>query len=198
MITLYRPGTSILHRLPAGGKVLAFAVLAGAVGVFATDPVRLAIAAALTFALYLVARVGVLEPLRQAWSLRWVLLVTVVAQFIVLPPLTAAVNTGRVLVVVVLCGLITLTTRVPDLLASVERGLAPLRRFGVDPTTVGLVLALTITSIPTITRFAHDIREAHRARGARLRPHLFVVALLIASLRHADALGEALAARGAA
>lgn len=197
MISLYRPGTSPLHRMPAGPKLLFFALLAFAMGIFASDPIRLGVAVAVTVALYLVAGISLVEIVRQAWALKWVLLVTIAAQFIVLPPVTAAVNSGRVLVIIVLCALITLTTRVPDMLAAVERGLGPFRRFGVNPATAGLLLALTITAIPTVTRFATDIRDAQRARGVPIRPHTFVVPLLIASLRHADDVGEALLARGA-
>jgi biotin transport system permease protein len=197
VISLYRPGTSILHRMPAGPKLLVFALLAFAMGILASDPLRLGVAVVVTVVLYVIAGVGLRQIALQTWAVKWVLLVTIAAQFIVLPPLTAAVNSGRVLVIIVLCALITLTTRVPDMLAAVERGLGPFRRFGVNPATVGLLLALTITAIPTITRFATEIRDAQRARGVPIRPQTFVVPLLIASLRHADDVGEALLARGA-
>ena len=52
MISLYRPGTSILHRMPAGPKLLLFALLALAAGIFASDPIRVGVASVITVGLY--------------------------------------------------------------------------------------------------------------------------------------------------
>lgn len=196
MIALYRPGISILHRMPAGVKLIAFAVIAIAVSILGATPIGLAIAAALTIGLYLAGGFGLREIVRQVLVIKWVIVVMLVTQLIFLPVVTALTNTGRVVVVVVLAALLTLTTRVPAVLDSVERGLAPLRRVGGNPAAIGLVLALTITAIPVIARFATDIRESQRARGVRVGPHTAVVPLLVLSLKHADELAESLSARG--
>ena len=76
------------------------------------------------------------------------------------------------------------------------RVLRPLRRVGVDPDRVGLLLALSIRSVPVVVGIAEEVRDAQRARGLRGSPRAYAVPLVIRSLRHADALGEALAARG--
>jgi biotin transport system permease protein len=92
--------------------------------------------------------------------------------------------------------LVTLTTRTSalvDVLVSVCR---PLRVVGVDPDRVGLVIALAIRSVPIVAGFATQIRDAQRARGARPSPRAYAAPLIVRSLRHADAVGEALAARG--
>jgi biotin transport system permease protein len=196
MIALYRPGDSILHRMPAGVKLVAFGVIAIAVSILGATPIGLAIAATLTIVLYFVGGFGPREMLRQVLVIKWVIVVMLVTQLIFLTAVTALSNTGRVVVVVVLAALLTLTTRVPAVLNSVERGLAPLRRVGGNPAAVGLVLALTITAIPVIARFATDIREAQRARGVQVGPHTAIVPLLVLSLKHADELAESLAARG--
>ncbi|WP_375386186.1 energy-coupling factor transporter transmembrane component T family protein [uncultured Microbacterium sp.] len=196
MISLYRPGHSILHRMPAGVKIIAFAAIAVAVSIFGTTPIGLGLAAVLTICLYLLGGFGPREILRQALVIKWVIVVMLITQLIFLPPVTALTNTGRVVVVVVLASLITLTTRVPAVLDSVERGLAPLRRIGGNPAAIGLVLALTITAIPVIVGFATAIREAQRARGVRVGPHTAVVPLLVMSIKHSDELAESLAARG--
>lgn len=196
MIALYRPGNSILHRMPAGVKLIAFGVIAIAVSILGAAPIGLGIAAALTIGLYVVSGFGPRELLRQVLVIKWVIVVMLITQLIFLPAVTALTNTGRVVVVVVLAALLTLTTRVPAVLDSVEQGLAPLRRVGGNPAAVGLVLALTITAIPVIARFATDIREAQRARGVRVWPHTAAVPLLVLSLKHADELAESLAARG--
>ena len=196
MIVLYRPGTSPLHRMPAGAKVLVFAALVLAIALTANSVWTLPTAGILAISLYLMAGLGMPTLLRQLYAARWIALVMLVTQVFFLPVLAAVSNTSRVLVVIVLAALITLTTRVPALLDATERALAPLRRFGVNPAGIGLILALTITAIPVIGGFAADIREAQRARGAPVRLQTFVVPLLVMSLKHSDELADALTARG--
>lgn len=196
MIVLYRPGTSLLHRMPAGAKVLVFAALALAIALTAGSVWTLPAAGFLAVALYLLAGLGIRTLLRQLYAARWIVLVMLVTQVVFLPAGTAVANTSRVLVVIVLAALITLTTRIPALLDATEHALAPLRRFGVNPAGIGLLLALTITAIPVIGGFAADIREAQRARGAPVRLQRFVVPLLVMSLKHSDELADALTARG--
>ena len=196
MIGLYHPGSSLLHRIPAGAKVLVFAALTLAIALTAGGAWTLPAAGCLTAALYLLGGLGIRPLLRQLCAARWIVLVMLVTQVIFLPVPVALTNTGRVLIVIVLAALITLTTRIPALLDATERALAPFRRFGVNPAAIGLLLALTITAIPVIGGFATAIREAQRARGAPVRLQRFVVPLLVMSLKHSDELADALTARG--
>jgi biotin transport system permease protein len=196
MIMLYVHGNSMIHRMPAGPKVLVFAMIALAISLSAGNAWVLPAAGVLTVGLYLLAGLGVGNFLRQILAVRWVIVVMLITQVLFLPVLVAVTNTSRVLVVIVLAALITLTTRIPALLDATERALAPLRRFGVNPASIGLLLALTITAIPIITGFAAAIREAQRARGAPVRLRTFAVPLLVMSLKHSDDLADALTARG--
>ena len=196
MIMLYRHGTSVIHRMPAGLKVLVFTLIALAIALSAGSGWALPVAGVVAVCLYLLAGLGVGTLLRQILAVRWVIVVMLLTQVLFLPVPVAVTNTGRVLVVIVLAALITLTTRIPALLDATERALAPLRRFGVNPASIGLLLALTITAIPVITGFAAAIRDAQRARGAPVRLRTFAVPLLVMSLKHSDDLADALTARG--
>ena len=195
MIALYCPGRSPIHRLPAGVKVLLFIVITLIITLSAHSIWAVVASAIVVAAFYFVAGLGHQLP-RQIAAMRWVLLITLVTQLIFLPPLVAATNTGRVLVVVIFAGLISLSTTVSALIDMTERVLGPFRRFGISPTGIGLVLAMTITTIPVIGGFASTIREAQRARGVPARLTTFVVPLLVMSLKHSDDLADALAARG--
>ena len=67
----------------------------------------------------------------------------------------------------------------------------------VDPERVGLPIALGIRSVPVVVGLAEEVRDAQLARGlgaSARAPSRYPS--LVRSLRHADALGEALAARG--
>ncbi|TAM70535.1 MAG: energy-coupling factor transporter transmembrane protein EcfT [Microbacteriaceae bacterium] len=196
MIALYRPGSSPLHRMPAGIKILLLMAVALAITLTVSTAWLLVGAAVLVVAGYLISRLGIGELGRQVFVVRWVVAIMLVTQLVFLPWATALLNVGRVVVVLTLAALVTLTTRIADLLDATERGLRPLQRLGVNPRRIGLLLAMTITTIPVVVGFATTIREAQRARGGRLRVWSMAVPLLILSLKHSDDLADALIARG--
>ena len=108
----------------------------------------------------------------------------------------AVVVVGVVGALVLLAGLVTLTTRTQDLLDVVVGVVRPLRRVGVDPERVGLLMALAIRSVPVVLGLAEEVRDAQRARGVRPSARAYAAPLIIRAVRHADDLGEALVARG--
>jgi biotin transport system permease protein len=193
---MYRSGTSPLHRLPPGLKLIGFIGTSLVIAATATN--LWAIVAASTFVVtgYALADLDVRVMIKQILEIRWLILFTLVPQVLFLPVLDAVTNTARVALVVVLAALFTITTRIPDLLDAVERGSAPLRRFGIRTEGAALSLALTMTSIPVLGGFAATIRDAQRARGIPAHRVSFAVPLLIMSLKHADDLADAVSARG--
>ncbi|MEV4393462.1 energy-coupling factor transporter transmembrane protein EcfT [Nonomuraea sp. NPDC049607] len=191
----YVPGGSWLHRLPASVKLAGLALSCTAL-VLLRPPVALAGAAVVAAALYASARVGGRAAWAQVRPVRWFAVVLFVVQ-LVFADLDAAVSsTLRVVLAVALAGLVTLTTRTADMLATLERGLSPVRLVGLDPFRLSLLLSLTVRSVPVVASLATRVREAQRARGVERSVRAFAVPLVVGALRHADALGEALSARG--
>jgi biotin transport system permease protein len=197
MLSLYLPGTSPVHRAPAGLKLALLAALG--VGLFAADHLAVvasALAAVLVLGL-LVARL----PAGALWAqVRpvWIWLAALLAfHLLVTDAVTGIVAVLRLLTLVLAAAVVTATTRVTALVAVVEWLAAPLRLVGVRPARVGLVIAMTLRFIPIVAEQAGRIREAQAARGAtRLRAGM-LVPLLISVLRLAHTLSEALDARGA-
>ncbi|WP_040438348.1 energy-coupling factor transporter transmembrane component T family protein [Aestuariimicrobium kwangyangense] len=199
MLSLHVPGHSLVHRLPAGAKLLTILVF-GTFAFFVDSLVVLGSCVGVVAAAYLVARV----PPARAWQLlRGVLAMValiVLAQGFLGDWTTAAQVGLRVLAVVLLANLVTLTTAQTALVDAVVWAAGPLRRVGVDPDRIGLMIALVFRFIPVIAEEASKVREAHAARG--VRPGLFglgvsyLAPLVIRTLRMADGLGEALEVRG--
>jgi biotin transport system permease protein len=184
--------------MPAGPKLVLLIASVLAVSILPTTIWAAAAAAATCVGAY-VAGLGAPGPralIRQAWALRWVVALMAVGQLVFLGPLPAAVNTVRVSAAVLLAALIALTTPVSALLDALERALAPVALVRVGPERVALMLTVTVSTIPNLARIAHDVREAQRARGARPGIRTFAVPYLVMALKHADDLGDALAARG--
>lgn len=192
---LYQPGTSVLHRLPAAVKLAGLAVVI--TGLLVLGDLRwLAPAAAGIAGLYAVARIPARLALAQVRPLLWFGGVLLVVQLLLTDWQHAVAVVLTLVSGVALAGLVTLTTRVGAMLDVVERLLGPLRRVGVRPDRVGLVLALTVRGVPLIAGIAGTVRDAHRARGVTGRPWALLVPVVVRVLRHADTLGDALAARG--
>jgi biotin transport system permease protein len=186
---------SVVHRLPAGPKLIGLA--ACSIALLAVDSwPGVAVAVVMTVALYALAGLGPRALWSQVRPLRWFVPVLVVIQVWTLGATAAAVLTTRLVVLVALAGLVSLTTRTSAILAALERGMRPLGRVGVDAERVALVLALAIRSVPVIADLATSVQDARRARGRERDLRAFAVPLVVGSLRRADALGEALRARG--
>ncbi len=201
MLSLYRPGSGWLNRVPAGPKMLLF--IAGALGISLLPSQWWAGGVALGAAVLAYAAadlrdgaLGLQVFAAQVWAVRWVILVTAVAQLIFVGLEPAFANTCRITAAIVFAGLLMLTTRVTDLLDALERGLRPFARLGLRPDRVALMLTVTLSTVTVLGRLARDIRDAQRARGARSSLRAFAVPFLVAALKHADDLGDALNARG--
>jgi biotin transport system permease protein len=196
MIGVYLPGDSLLHRMPAGLKLSLLIVSIVAATVFARTPLSVGIVGVAAAGLFAVAGIPWKVVMAQLRPMVWMLLIIAAFQVWITSPPRAVVVCGVLLISVALAALVTLTTRVTHMLDAVTRALGPLRRAGVDPERVGLLLALAIRCVPLLTGIVHDVAEARRARGLQWSMTALVTPVLVRALRTADAMGDALAARG--
>ncbi|HYI34685.1 MAG TPA: energy-coupling factor transporter transmembrane protein EcfT [Glaciibacter sp.] len=194
MIGLYLPGRSIVHRTPALVKLGALAFGMVLVGL-STEPWHLAVAVGIVLPLYAVAGI----PARAAWQqigpVLWILVFALPLQALFSGWLVAGLTGGRLVIAVALAALFTLTTTVSAVLEAFHVLLSPFRRW-VDADRVGLLVALTIRCIPLIADIVHEVRDARRARGTQRSLRALAVPVVVRSLYAADAIGEALVARG--
>ncbi|MBS1905324.1 MAG: hypothetical protein JST33_01910 [Actinobacteria bacterium] len=198
MISLYRPGSGFLHRAPAGVKLALLAATAlGLSFVPATPGAVLPMAGVVAAAsgLFLLGGFGARALGEAWWRLRWLILILGAALVVFVSLPAAIVNTGRIVVLVLLAELVTRSTSTSALMGVIGRLLRPLRTLGVNAEAVALVLSLTLTMAPVVGGFVRAVREAQDARGVRLGARM-AVPLLVRTMRHADAVGESLAARG--
>ncbi|MGZ8735788.1 MAG: energy-coupling factor transporter transmembrane component T family protein [Nocardioides sp.] len=192
---LYLPGTSVVHRAHAGHKLLVMLV-AGGVSVFLDELWQVGVALMLVATGYAVARIPLRTALSQLRPLVWIAGIAAIFHVVVSGWERAVVVLGVLSMLVLLAALVTLATRTTAMVDTIVSACRPLRRLGVDPERVGLMLALGIRSVPVVVGLAEEVREAQLARGLTASPRAFAVPLIVRSLRHADALGEALVARG--
>jgi biotin transport system permease protein len=198
MLTLTSPVETAFHRLPAGTKLAALALAAVLLFRLGT-PAALGLALAGVGALYLAggaafARHG-LVMLRPLWPVLLILAAWHLATGDVRGGLVVGL---RLVAAVALANLVTMTTRLTDLIAVAERLAAPLGRLGLPPRRLALALALAIRFVPVMTDRLGTIREAWRARAPRRPGWRVLLPATLAALEDADRVAEALRARGGA
>lgn len=195
VVGVYVPGNSWLHRMPAGAKTLALIVVV-TVAVLVNNLWILGGGLLGVVALYLSARLSLGTIARAVRPLLVFLAILALFQGLFSGWDVAARVSLQLAVMVLLGVLLSLTTPVSAMLALFERILTPSRFIGVDPSRAALVLALAIRAIPMAAQAWQRSREAYLARGLRGRPHRLVVPVIVSLIRSAEAMGEAMAARG--
>ncbi len=195
LLGLYRPGTTALHRLPAGAKLLGMMAVAVVV-VVVRGPVSAGafFAGALVLAAW--SGMGIALTLR---SLRALLLVAAGLAVYLTWQQTwqrAVESVLDLLALVLVATVLTVTTPIDEMLDTITRALGPLRRFGVDPEMVALAFSLMMRALPTTIEIADETRDAAMARGLQRDPRARLTPLVIRVVAHARSTGEALHARG--
>lgn len=208
-LSLYLDGDSILHRAPAGVKLLGLALVAVAVSLLPIAWWTAGVCLALPVIGYPIARIPLRQLGRNLRQLVFLLVFLLLTQLIFLDVVHAAANTSRVIGLVLLAGLLTHSTRVSVMVETVVRLFTPLtqipgaHRVGLRPHVperIGLALALAITSVGHLSAIISQVRLAQRSRGVTLSVWRFgsawVVPVLVLTMKHSDDVGDALVARG--
>jgi biotin transport system permease protein len=194
VIGVYVPGSSPLHRMGAGVKLV---LLAASVIVVAMLPEwwMTAIALGIAVALFAVAGIPWRVAVRQLVPVLWILAIAAPLNALFSGWESALAMSLRVSAFVALAAVVTLTTRVSAMLDAMQRALRP---FGdrIDADRIGLVLAMTVRAVPLMVDIVRAVLEARRARGAEGSMRAVAVPVVVRALQTADGMGEALIARG--
>ena len=191
----YRPGNTLLHRLPPGAKFLGL-LLAGIGLVLVHSPYLAVGAAAVAAGLVMWVGGGVRTVLT---TLRGLLVVAVLlgGWLVWHSGWSQAVDTvGDLVALVLAAAALLISTAVNDMLDTIARLARPLQVFGVDPERVSLAFSLMIRAIPSTLEAAEQSRQAALARGLGSDPRARLIPLAIRVVAQAKATGDALHARG--
>ena len=192
---LYSPGSTWLHRLSPGWKILALAVLSVALTVWRTPAVALT-ALGVAVLLLLVSRAPLCQTGRALLPVALVATLLGVFQWWSRDLSAAVAVSGTLLALVVLATVVTVTSPADRVLDTVVRAAGPLRRVGLSPEVVGLTVTLMLRSVPLLVELAWEVRDAARARGLERSPRAYLVPFVLRTVARAHRTGDALAARG--
>lgn len=197
MISLYHPGHTWLHDMPAGWKLLLLA-LASLFLVPLQQVMILSGALAGTLLLYASLRPAGLHRLSMIRPLAPLLLVIFLFHGLTGDWRLGAVVVLRLSVLVLLANLVTLTTRMDDLLGAIQPLFAPLRLVGISPRVPALAIVLVIRFVPVLRGIQLALAEAWRARAGGRVGWQILMPLIVQALIMSDQVAEALTARGGA
>lgn len=198
MLTLTSPRETPLHGWPAGVKLAGLCLFT--LGLFQLNsPFWLAgVALAVMGAHLMLGRDIALAGLRLLRPLWPFALVVAVWHLVLRDPSGGAVILLRMAIAVAAANLVTMTTRLSDMLAVLMRLLSPLSRLGLPGDRIALAVALVIRFIPVLTERITLIRAAWSARSPRRPGWRLLIPAALAALDEAEHVAESLRARGGA
>lgn len=193
---VYVDSNSLVHRLPAGWKFLILVVFVICTSIL-RENLRLSVFFfALVFAAYGMARI----PINIAWQQWWPILPVLSAlglfQWWQRDAIFALGMVLAIFSAVMAATLLTLTTKVSEMMDAFDRGLRPFARFGIPVETITLAMSLTIRMIPLQLSAVNEILAARKARGLGFSIVAFGTPLIIRCIKRAHSMSEALIARG--
>lgn len=197
MISIYLPGATWIHKMPVRLKLIALAAVS--IAVFPIeDP--LILTGVLLIVLGLYATLGS-EGLKQVLLLRPLLSLLVI--IFLLHGLSGSWLLGlasvlKLVAMVLLANLVSVTTRMDDMLDAVQPLFFPLKLVGASPRKPALAVALVIRFAPVLLSVYASLREAYQARTGRRGSWRLVAPLALQALRMSENVAEALTARGGA
>ncbi len=196
MLTLSFPVETPFHRIPAGVKLTA--LCAFTIWLFAAHGI-VPVIASLAAVVACYAMGGALfaaSGARMLWPLWPFVLIVAVWHGVTGAALEGGIIITRMIAAVAAANLVTMTTRLDDMIAIVQRLVQPLARLGLPPRRIALAVALVIRFIPVLSQNATTIAEAWRARAVRRPRWRILPAITLSAIDDADRVAEALRARG--
>lgn len=195
MFAPFSPGAGWLHRLPPAVKLLALALTG--TGLFLLDDPRLMMGVMLAvLSLFPLAGLPLSAALAQVRPVALIGGIIILVQIFVGGPGSALLVGARLIALLLLAGLVTLTTRTTDMIATLEHGLHPLSRVGVNPAKTALALSLAVRFVPMTAQIVGEVREAQRVRALEHNLLALAVPTLVRALKLTDDIADAIEARG--
>ncbi|MFT6675684.1 MAG: biotin transport system permease protein [Sulfitobacter sp.] len=196
MISLTSPVETAAHRWPAGiklGLLCAVTMLLFAV----QSPLWLAVFLAATLVLYaLPGPVFLRSGMRRLWVL-WPFVGLILLWHLISADFSQGLGIVlRMVTAVALANLVTMTTRISDMILVVRCICTPLRWVGLRTEGIELAIALVVRFTPVLADKGRMLALAWRARASRRVGWRIITPFAVLAIDDAEHLAQALRARG--
>lgn len=196
MISLTSPVKTRAHDWPAGWKLAG--LCASTVGLFYIPSPYAHLAILLTIlAAYAAPGRAFLRSGLRALKVLWPFIVIVgIWQVVIGEIADGLMIVMRMISAVALANLVSMTTRLSDMIAVVSWLSTPLRKLGMPTQALEIAIALVIRMVPVLMGKGERLTESWRARAIRRPSWRLVLPFTLLALDDADHVGDALRARG--
>lgn len=196
MISLTSPVRTKAHDWPAGVKLAALC-LATVVLFYVQNSVTHIVILAGVIGLYAAAGGAFLRAGLRQFKLIWPFVLIVAAWHLWTGDVALGVTIIlRLLSALGLANLVTMTTRLTDMIDVVRAVTRPLSRFGLNPKALEIAIALVIRLTPVLVQKGTQLSQAWQARSYRRSGWRIILPFTVLALDDADHVAEALRARG--
>jgi biotin transport system permease protein len=196
MRTLFVEGSTWLHRLSPRAKLISLAVFSAAL-FFTRNPLLLTLALLVAGFVLLQTSLGLREIILRLRPVLLTILTIAVFSALFVSFEDATVVVVRLTALTLLAAAVTATVSIAQFIDEITLAARPLEKAGlVQAADIGLAVGLVIRFVPEIINRYSAIRDAHLARGIPARMHTMIVPLIILTLKDADAIADAIDARG--
>ena len=196
MISLTSPIETAAHHYNAGAKLLALCLVTLAL-FFIDNLIFHGLFLLFVLSLYALPGAKFFKSGIKHLKILWPFLLVVGVWHI----LTSQIELGAIIVIrlisaVALANLVTMTTRLSDMIDVVHFLVSPLQRFGFNTKALEISIALVIRMTPVLISKGQNLSWAWRARTNRRSGWKIILPFTVLALDDADHVAEALRARG--
>jgi len=196
MLSFESPVRTIWHRVPVIWKFLGLCLTS--ICLFIFDALQIQILALLfACALYSMGGFQFFKTgARRLWFLWPFLLIILVWHGLTGTAIQGVSIALRLLSIVALSNLMTMTSRLSDLLALIQGALKPIRALGIRTKPLEVAVALVVRFAPVLLEKGGVLLDAWRARSMKRAGWRIVFPLTLVAIDDAEQVAEALKARG--
>ncbi len=196
MLSFESPVKTVWHRVPVGLKLLF--VLLSTLTLFLLDTLPVQLGALLVCVILYTAggsdflRAGI-GRLRFIWPF---ILVILVWHAITHTTMHGVMISVRLVTILGISNLMTMTSRLTDLVGLIHSGLYPLRLLGINTRPIEIAVALVIRFTPIFISKGASLADAWRLRSKKRPGWQIIFPLSLAAIDDAEQVADALRARG--
>jgi biotin transport system permease protein len=196
MLSLTFPRQTLLHKIPAWSKLMALCLATSALFLI-NAPVLGTMVSVLVVSAYAVLGHDFFKRgIGLIWGL-WPFIAILVIWHVVRNDYPhGIIIVTRLISAVGLANLVTMTTRLDDMIDCLVYVCRPIAIFGISPKSVGIAIALVIRFIPILIDRAQQLSLAYRARSGKPASWRIIFPLVFTVLDDAERVSIALRARG--
>ncbi|SCX17736.1 energy-coupling factor transporter transmembrane component T family protein [Agrobacterium rosae] len=196
MKSLHVEGSGWLYQLSPRIKLASLALFS--IGLFLTrDPLILFAAVLMAGLVLWQAHLGFREIVARLRPVLLTIAIIAAFSFLLISAADAMIALLRLTALTLLATAITASVSISQFMDEIAFALRPLEKLGLAKAAdVGLAVGLVVRFVPEVINRYETLRDAHRARGMKVRLHTILVPLIIMTLKDADAIADAIDARG--